>query len=412
MATAPRRTAKEAPRARRKKGTGGVWTDRHGQAWYSYEDEYEKRHCHRASSEQAAEMVLAEINAAKAGRLRVADGRQSLAAFLETWLNTEISPAVEAGETKPRTLEHYIKLVNSYIVPFIGQYALIDLTPPIIGELRNTLRKNLVSDTVNAVLGLLSRALRDAVAWHYISSNPAGKDSVKRARRPVEEEDEPLSEAQVRALLQVAYADTPGYARMAFALEVKAVTGLRLGELLGLRWVDVDLDEGIISITQQLQRREGVDPDGSVIWKSCRFIAPKTAASRRKITLPPRLLAGWKAFYKAERMRAGEFGLVFTTRNGTPVLPTNFVLLFRRWVKKANQGGAGIKARSHSLRHFCATLLGESGAQDVVVRALLGHGKKGVTQRYQKSRLPKMRQAMLYVEEQLWTAGEQEATGT
>lgn len=412
MATTPRRQAQDTARPRRKKGTGGVWTDRHGQAWYSYEDEYEKRHSHRAGSEQHAEMALAEINAAKAGRLRVADGRQSLAAFLETWLNTEIAPAVESGETKPRTLEHYIKLVNSYIVPFIGRYALIDLTPPIIGELRNTLRKNLVSDTVNAVLGLLSRALRDAVAWHYIASNPAGKDSVKRVRKFVGEEDEPLSEQQVRALIAVARADTPGYARMAFALEVKAVTGVRLGELFGLRWVDVDLEEGIITIAQQIQHREGVDPEGSIIWKSCRFIAPKTAASRRKITLPPRLLAGWKAFYQAERMRAGEFGLVFTTRNGTPVLPTNFALLFRRWVEKANQGGAGIVARSHSLRHFCATLLGESGAQDVVVQALLGHGKKGVTQRYQTSRIPKMREAMNYVEAQLWSVGERAETGT
>jgi integrase len=357
-------------------------------------------------------MALADINAAKAGRLRVTDGRQSLASFLETWLNTEIVPAVEAGETKPRTLEHYNKLVNKYIVPFIGDYALVDLTAPLIGELRNKLRKNLVTDTVNAVLGLLARALRDAVAWFYIKVNPAGKDSVKRARKPAEDEEEPLSEQQVRALIGVAQADTPGYARLAFALEVKAVLGLRLGELLGLRWTDVDLDEGIITIAQQLQRRDGVDPEGVVTWKSCRFVAPKTAASRRKITLPPRLLARWREWHRAERLRAGEFGLVFTTKNGTPILPTNFALLFRRWVAKANKAGAAIRARSHRLRHFCATLLGESGAQDVVVRGLLGHGKKGVTQRYQKSRLPKMREAMAYVEAQLWSAGEQAETGT
>jgi integrase len=111
-------------------------------------------------------------------------------------------------------------------------------------------------------------------------------------------------------------------------------------------------------------------------------------------------------------MRAGEFGLVFTTRNGTPILPTNFALLFRRWVAAANEKGAAIVARSHSLRSFCATLLGESGAQDVVVKRLLGHGKKGVTERYQKSRLPAMRRAMEYVETQLWTADQRAETGT
>jgi integrase len=354
-------------------------------------------------------MALAEILAAKEKKLRVTDGQQRLDTYLEYWLKTEIAPAVDAGDLKPRTLEHYLKLISSYIVPFIGHYALVDLTAPLIGELRNTLRAKLVPDTVNAILGLLSRALRDAVAWRYIDTNPASKDGVKRARRPVDADEDPPTEAEVRSLLAAADAETaPGYARLAFALHVKATTGVRVGELLGLRWMDVHLDEGWFEITQQVQQRRGADPEGARTWKTLRFIPPKTAAARRRVVIPPRLLAGWRAYYQTERMRAGEFGLVFTTRNGTPVQPTNFALLFRRWCAVA-----GIDSHPHALRHFVATLLGESGASDVVVRALLGHGKKGVTQRYQKGRLPAMRKAMAYVEDQLWTAGlDLEETGT
>lgn len=351
-------------------------------------------------------MELAAVLARQADNLRVTDGQQRLDTYLEYWLKAEIAPAVEAGDLKPRTLEHYLKLINNYVAPFIGRYALIDLTAPLIGDLRNTLRKKLVADTVNAVLGLLSRALRDAVAWRYIGANPASVAGVKRVRRPADADEEPPTEAQVRALLAAADAETaPAKKRLAFAMHVKATTGVRIGELCGLRWVDVNLDEGYFEVTQQVQQRRGADPEGARIWKGLRFIPPKTAAGKRRIIIPARLLAGWKAHYKAERLRAGEFGLVFTTTNGTPVQPTNMAALYYRWRDAANKQGVALTGNPHRLRHFVATLLAESGAHDVVVQALLGHGKKDVTQRYQKSRLPAMRRAMAYVEDQLWGAG-------
>lgn len=398
----------------RKRGTGGVRTDKNGQVWYSYVDEYGKQRRRRARSEQAAEVALDAILEGRKKNLRVTDGQQRLETYFDYWLKMEVVPAVNAGDLKPRTLEHYTQLINAYIVPFIGQYSLVSLSAPQLSELRNKLRAHLVPDTVNAVLGLLSRALRDAVTWRFIDANPASKDSVKRARRPADSDLEPPTEAQVRALLAAADAEkAPAKRRLAFAMHVKATTGVRMGELLGLRWVDVNLDEGWFEITQQIQQRRGADPEGVKTWKGLRFIPPKTAAGRRRIIIAPRLLDGWRAFYKAERLRAGEFGLVFTTTNGTPVQPTNMAHLYYRWRDKANEGGAGLTGNPHRLRHFVATLLGESGAQDVVVKRLLGHGKRGVTERYQKSRLPAMRKAMYYVEDQLWTAGlEKEATGT
>jgi len=395
---------------RRKRGTGSAWVDKTGQAWYEYADEYNRKHRHRAASLEAAEVALDSVNAAKAEGLRPADGSQSLADFLELWLNRELVPAVENGELKASTLEHNKYLIEHYILPYIGNYAVNTITTPQLVDLRNLLRKRpLVVQTVNSVLALLSRALRDAVAWRLIKVNPAGADNLRRAKQPPKEEKNPPTEAQMRALVSVAAEH-----RLVGALYVAATLGLRIGEIFGLRWQDIDWDKAEIRIERQVQQRRGIDPPGATIYGSLRVVPPKTAAGKRTLPIPPRLFAILQArrqeWLEEQRMDGWkEHGFIFPSERGTPMNIRNFEGVFYRWRTAA---GWPRTMNFHKLRSLTATLLSESGAQDVIQRAILGHGKANVTQRYQAARMPAMRAALVAVEQALWgDEQEQERVG-
>ena len=148
--------------------------------------------------------------------------------------------------------------------------------------------------------------------------------------------------------------------------------GLRKGELLGLRWVDVDLDSAELQVRQTAQRVAG----------ELQFTAPKTRHSRRSLPLPPLAvdaLREHRARQAAERLCAGpawqDSGLVFTTAHGTPIEPRN---LNRHWYGVRDRSGlSGV--RLHDLRHTCVTLLLDSGAPPHIVRAIAGHSGIEVT---------------------------------
>ena len=148
------------------------------------------------------------------------------------------------------------------------------------------------------------------------------------------------------------------------------VVGLRKGELLGLRWVDVDLDGAELHVRQAAQRVAG----------ELQFTAPKTRHSRRSLPLPPLAVdaLGAPRRQAAERLAAGpawqDSGLVFTTAHGTPIEPRN---LNRHWYGVRDRSGSGV--RLHDLRHTCVTLLLDSGAPPHIVQAIAGHSGIEVT---------------------------------
>ena len=153
--------------------------------------------------------------------------------------------------------------------------------------------------------------------------------------------------------------------------------GLRQGEALGLAWDAVDLDAGVLTVRQALQRLTG---HGLVM------VEPKSVAGRRSIALPAPLVEGLRAHRTAqreERLRAGsewqDNGLVFTQPNGKPVDPRTDN---RAW--KALLRDAGVRdARLHDARHTAATLLLLQGVDDRVVMEILGHSQLSMTARYQ-----------------------------
>lgn len=167
------------------------------------------------------------------------------------------------------------------------------------------------------------------------------------------------------------------------ALYVCALTiGLRRGELLGLRWSDVDLDGGTLTVRQTVLRVDG----------QLRFNRPKTDRSLR--TVPTlELLRRHRDRQAVEREAAGErwqeFGLVFPSKVGTPIEPDN---LDRTWYKI--RAAAGLEwLRLHDLRHACATFLLASGASARTVMNLLGHSQIALTMNTYAHVLPEIERA-------------------
>ncbi len=191
----------------------------------------------------------------------------------------------------------------------------------------------------------------------------------------------PLSEAEARTFLDAARKAGDRFE----ALYVLAITtGLRRGELLGLRWDDADLDRGTLRVGRALVREGGRHVLGET----------KTRRGRRRVNLTSRTVAALKAHRKSQlekRVRlAGlyeDHGLIFTSENGTPLNPGNLVKRsFKPLLKRAGLP----EIRFHDLRHTCATLLLGRGVHPKIVQELLGHATIAMTLDTYSHYLPSM----------------------
>jgi integrase len=203
---------------------------------------------------------------------------------------------------------------------------------------------------------------------------PSGVSSCARRLRR-------LDERQARALLAavIGHRLEPLY-RVALSL------GLRRGEVMGLRWVDMDFERATLRVTGALQRYRG----------KLERTSTKTTASAQPISLPPVLLAALRRHQEAqerERAAAGERwqerGLVFTTRLGTPMEPRNLIRHFKGVLKCA---GLPQSVRFHDLRHSCATLLIAQGVHPRVVMEILRHSQISTTMNTYAHVLPRLQQ--------------------
>jgi integrase len=217
---------------------------------------------------------------------------------------------------------------------------------------------------VQSIHAVLRNALESAVREEIIPRNVAKLVQVPAPRYKI---NRGLTTQQARATLKAATEHRLG------ALYVLALfLGLRRGELLGLRWEDVDLDRATLEVVQTLQRVGG----------ALRFVPPKTEDSRRTVPLPPVCVEALREHRKrqfADRAEAWpdweDDGLVFPSRRGTPMEPDN---LRRSWYAIRKAAGLG-QTRFHDLRHTCVTLLLDLGVPPHVVRDIVGHSDIEVT---------------------------------
>ncbi|MDI6872498.1 MAG: tyrosine-type recombinase/integrase [Bacillota bacterium] len=316
-----------------------------------------------------AEAKLAEILHQLNGGTYVEPAKMTLGEFLDRWLEDYAKEAV-----RPSTLKLYWAIVANQLKPRLGHIPLSRLAPLDLqryyawalkeGRVNaegNPVGKPLSPASVRKHHNLIHRALTHAVKWGLANRNVADMVEPPAVERP---EIHPLTADQALRLLD-ASRSTGRY-----ALYLAAVTtGLRRGELLGLRWQDVDLDVGTASVVMAM-KRSGL---GST----------KTRGSVRQIALSPSLvqaLREHRAIQDEERKLWGpewqEHGLVFTGDAGRPISPRNLVRQFKLLLKKA---GLPNSVRFHDLRHTHATLLFRKGVHPKAVQERLGHSSITVT---------------------------------
>ena len=325
----------------------------------------------KTRSEVAAK--LSKALADREGGLTFDAGNLTVGEYLARWLSDSVR-----GTVRISTFERHEQIIRVHLAPAFGRMKLKALTLAHVRSLhREKLDAGLAPATVRKIHSTLHKALSQAVADGLIPRNAADV----KAPRPAPEEMHPLSEAESRTFL-----DTAREAGDRFEpLYVLAITtGLRRGELLGLRWDDADLDRGTLRVGRALVREGGRHVVGET----------KTRRGRRRVNLTPRTVAALKAHRKRQleqRVRLADLyqdhGLIFSSENGTPLNPENLVKRsFKLLLKKADLP----EIRFHDLRHTCATLLLSRGVHPKLVQELLGHATVAMTLDTYSHYLPSM----------------------
>ncbi len=298
-------------------------------------------------------------------------GTTTVGEFLDRWIEDSVK-----GNVSPRTFDNYRSQVRRHIKPALGSVKLAKLGAARIQALyRSKLDAGLSPASVRYVHAVLSRALKQALRWGLVPRNVA--EDVDPPV-PVQKESKTLSPREAKAMLREARKD-----RLE-ALYVLAVTlGLRQGELLGLRWEDVDLDTGRLKVNRQLQRMR----DGSGLK-----LVPTKTRKGRSIKLGRGDVAVLEAHRerqaKEKRRSCGLYedrNLVFATEIGTPLDASNVV---RRSFKPLLKAAGLPNIRFHDLRHTCATLLFGKGLHPKIVQERLGHSSISVTMDVYSAFLP------------------------
>jgi integrase len=289
------------------------------------------------------------------------DENMAVGEYLDAWLKGSVH-----GTVRRSTYDRDSYLVNNHIKPVLGGLKLKKLNSAHVQSFyRDRLDAGLSASTVHKMHDILRRGLAQAVKWHLLPRNVA---DVVKPPRPVPTEMVALSADDTRRLLEAA-----GECRLE-ALYILAVhTGMRQGEILALRWQDVDMENAVVSVRRTLTRNGG----------KIAFGEPKTKKSRRSIRLTPQAVEALRSHLERQLRdmeilgdRYQDQGLVFTTDTGGPINPSNlrqrsFAALLKR---------AGLRhMRFHDLRHTCATLLLSRGVHPKFVQELLGHATIAIT---------------------------------
>ncbi|GAA3019441.1 site-specific integrase [Streptomyces lactacystinicus] len=284
-----------------------------------------------------------------------------LSEWLPYWLEQFIAP-----HRKRTTYDKYEMHIRLHLVPALGSKSLEKLGTADVRRLISTVTKKVSAATAKESHLVLRTALSAAVRDELITRNVAKLVQAPRAEYRV---TKPWTLDETLIFLEGARRD-PLYA--AFVLAV--ALGMRRGEILGLHWGDIDLDNRTLTVRRQLQRVDGVLYEDS----------PKSRRAR-VIPLPAMCVAPlrWQRLRQAEqrrrRLEAGEGWIesdsVFTTATGQPVEPRNLTRSFSR-VAAAE---ALPVIRLHDLRHGCATLLAAAGVPPRDLMAIFGHSKFGIT---------------------------------
>ena len=339
-------------RKRRARGEGAISKRKNG-GWtgvldLGWQDGKRKRKfVYARTRAEVAQKLADERRKLEEGRL-IADERTTVEQYLRAWLEM-IEPTIA-----PSTHKRYGQLFRLHVYPYVGRLRLTKLEPTHLAPLyTQRIKAGLSPTTVLQLHRVLHHALKDA---HRQGVAPRNVADLVTAPVKAEHEFITFSPKQARRFVEAVRGD-----RLEALYVVALTTGMREGELLGLRWADVDLDEGRLHLTRRLKRR----------------------TSRRQVLLIAPAVEALKLHRYSqdeERRRAGERwednDLVFPNTIGRPINPSNFL---RREFYPLLKAAGLPRMRFHDLRHSAATLLLGMGVHPKIVSELLGHTQIGIT---------------------------------
>lgn len=323
------------------------------------------------ATKRAAEQALAKIVSEVDAGIYVERTKDTAAEFAAEWL-AAIEPTV-----RPSTHYSYSRNVRLHVLPHIGGARLASIDAGVLNGLYARLLttgrqdqkagEGLSPRSVRYVHTIVHRMLKDAVRWGRLARNAADAADPPRTTSGTHAEFVTWTAAELRTFLLGTRDD-----RLGAAFLLLSTTGMRRGEALGLRWVDLDLDTAQASIRQTV----------ITVKHAVHIGEPKTAKGRRTVELDAETIRALREHRKrqaAERLQMGagwtDHGLVFCHPTGGPLHPERFS---RSFVDRARQLGMP-PIRLHDLRHTWATLALAAGVHPKVVQERLGHANISIT---------------------------------
>jgi integrase len=320
---------------------------------------------------QQAQAKLAELLAALGAGNFVEPSRVTVAAFVRA----RVDQWEAAGDISARTAQRYRQLVEHQIAPHIGGVLLQRLRPLDVEDWHSTLRNSgrvrgsggLAVRTIRHAHRVLAKALRDATRNELVVRNVASGQTAPR----VDDAEDVAIVHDVPLLIR----QLTGWRYRTVAL-VALFTGMRLGEVLALRWSHVDLDAKVIKVREALEQTKA---------HGLRFKRPKTKAGRRNIALPAPLTGVLREHRKAMVEHALQLGigrlpddaLLFAAPDGGPLSPNAVSAAWAHFADNIGQPAVTF----HALRHTHASQLIAANVDIVTISKRLGHAKPDTTLR-------------------------------
>ncbi len=310
-----------------------------------------------------AEMHMRELLHQYDNNLYASDHNMTLSELMKVWITN-----YKAQNLKPSTLERYREQIAWYIEPMLGKYPLHNLTPQLIQKwvtdiyehppTKKNSGKKLAPKTVRNIFLNLKAALDYAVKLKMIQSNPCDHVELPKV---VQKEVEAFDEDEIASILSHAEGTD-----LYFPIYLLLNTGMRRGELLGLKWKHVHLDEGYIDVVETK-----LSVCGNEITDT-----PKSKSSKRRIPIGGNMMKEFKSYRlrcekifltRGRRVQPDDY--VICRSDGTFYEPNSFTHAWSRFLEKN-----GIRhLKLHGLRHTSATLLLKGGVDVKTISTRLGH---------------------------------------
>jgi integrase len=360
--------------AKRGHGEGTIYQRKDGRWVASITLENRRRKTfYSKTRKEVQEKLRVALNEQKQGILSTGP-QQTMKQFLEQWLEEVHKPSIRIG-----TYKGYRGYLDKHILPALGHIPIQKLTPQHIQAFYSRKQQEgLSAKSVNNIHGMLHKALDHAVRWGLAPRNVCDAVSLPKQSR---HETQPLTEKQARQLLVAARGHS-----LEGLLTLAVTTGMRSGELLALKWQDINFDTDSLHIRRSM---------GYISGKGYLEFEPKTSRSRRKIVLPSFVCEALKQHRTRQleaRLKAGtrwqDHELVFCNIYGGYLDPAHLRQRFDKLLKDAGLPDV----RFHDLRHSAATILLSMGVPAKVVQEILGHSQISMTMDIYSHVLPDMQQ--------------------